>query len=43
MNEPMIQTKKTRQKFDEVFKQRSVELWLNSGKTAVAVAAELGD
>lgn len=42
MNEPMIQSKKTRQKFDKVFKQRAVELWLNSGKTAVAVAAELG-
>jgi len=42
MNEPMIQNKKTRQKFDKVFKQRAVELWLNSGKTAVAVAAELG-
>ncbi len=42
MNEPMIQMKKTRQKFDDAFKQRAVELWLNSGKTAVAVAAELG-
>jgi len=42
MNEPMIQNQKTRQKFDKVFKQRAVELWLNSGKTAVAVAAELG-
>ena len=42
MNEPMIQTKKTRRKFDQAFKQRAVELWLASGKTAVAVAAELG-
>ncbi len=38
----MIQNRKTRQKFDKVFKQRAVELWLNSGKTAVAVAANLG-
>jgi transposase len=42
MNEPMIQTKKTRQKFDKAFKQRAVELWLNSGKTATTVASELG-
>ena len=38
MNEPMIQNQKTRQKFDKVFKQRAVELWLNSGKTAVDLA-----
>lgn len=42
MNEPVIQTKKTRKKFDNTFKQRAVELWLNSGRAAVAVAVELG-
>ena len=42
MNEPVIQTKKTRKKYDKAFKQRAVELWLNSGKTATVVAAELG-
>jgi len=42
MNEPVIQTKRTRKKFDNAFKQRAVELWLNSGRAATAVAAELG-
>jgi transposase len=42
MNEPVIQPKKTRKKFDKAFKQRAVELWLNSGKAATVVAAELG-
>jgi len=42
MNEPVIQTKKSRKKFDKVFKQHAVELWLNSGRPATAVAAELG-
>ena len=42
MNEPVIQTKKSRKKYDKAFKQRAVELWLTSGKAATVVAAELG-
>jgi len=42
MNRPVIQTKKTRTRYDEAFKQRAVELWLTSGKAATVVAAELG-
>ena len=42
MNEPVIQTKKSRTKYDKAFKQRAVELWLTSGKAATVVAAELG-
>jgi transposase len=42
MNEPVIQSKQTRKKFDKVFKQQAVELWLNSGRPATEVAAELG-
>ena len=42
MNTPVIQSKKTRKKFDKTFKQHAVELWLNSGKAATEVAAELG-
>jgi transposase-like protein len=42
MNAPVIQSKKTKQKFDKSFKQHAVELWLNSGKAATEVAAELG-
>ena len=42
MNTPVIPSKKTRKKFDNAFKQQAVELWLNSGKPATEVAAELG-
>ena len=42
MNRPVIQTKQPRKKFDNEFKQRAVELWLSSGRTATEVAAELG-
>ena len=42
MNAPVNQPKKTKQKFDRTFKQHAVELWLNSGKAATEVAAELG-
>src|SRR5208283_837776 len=42
MNAPVIQSKNTRKKFDKTFKQQAVELWLNSGKAATEVAAELG-
>ena len=38
----MIAPKKTKKKFDKTFKQHAVELWLNSGKAATEVAAELG-
>jgi len=42
MNKPVIESKKTRRKFDKAFKQQAVELWLRSGKTAMEVAKELG-
>jgi transposase len=42
MNTPVNQSKKTQKKFDKTFKQHAVELWLNSGKAATEVAAELG-
>jgi transposase-like protein len=42
MNAPVIESKKTRKKFDKAFKQHAVELWLHSGKAATEVAAELG-
>jgi len=42
MNAPVNQPKKTQKKFDQTFKQQAVELWLNSGKAATEVAAELG-
>jgi transposase-like protein len=42
MSKPVIQSKHTRKKFDKAFKRQAVELWLNSGKAATEVAAELG-
>jgi len=42
MNTPVIESKKTRKKFDKAFKQQAVELWTQSGKRATEVAAELG-
>jgi len=42
MIRPVTQPKQTRKKFDKVFKQHAVELWLSSGKAATEVAAELG-
>ena len=42
MNTPVIETKQPRRKFDKAFKQRAVELWLSSGRTATEVAKELG-
>jgi transposase-like protein len=42
MSEPVIESKQTRKKFDKAFKQRAVELWLSSGRTATEVATELG-
>jgi transposase len=42
MNTSVIQAKKSRKRFNQAFKQQAVDLWLNSGKTATVVAAELG-
>lgn len=42
MNKPVIEPKQFRRKFNKTFKQHAVELWLNSGKAATEVAAELG-
>ena len=42
MNESVTQPKRIRRKFDKAFKQRAVELWLNSCRTATEVAAGLG-
>ena len=39
MNKPVIESKKVRKKFDRAFKERAVELWLNSGRAATSVAA----
>ena len=42
INSPVIQPKQVSRKFDKAFKQRAVELWISSGKSATEVAAELG-
>jgi transposase-like protein len=42
INRPVIETNEPRRKFDRAFKQRAVELWLSSGRTATEVARELG-
>jgi transposase-like protein len=42
MNKPVIESKKVRKKFDRAFNERAVELWLNRGRAATEVAAELG-
>jgi transposase-like protein len=42
MKQPVAPEIKTRKKFDRNFKQETVKLWLNSGKSAQVVAAELG-
>lgn len=42
MKEAVVREIKTRKKFDRNFKQEAVALWLNSGKSAQVVAAELG-
>ena len=42
MTKPVIESKKSRKKFDKAFKERAVELWLTSRKAATEVAAELG-
>lgn len=42
MKQPVVSQAKTRRKFDQNFKKEAVDLWLNSGKSAPTVAAELG-
>jgi transposase len=42
MKQPVVPEIKLRRKFDRNFKQEAVTLWLNSGKSAQVVAAELG-
>jgi transposase-like protein len=42
MKQPVVPEIKTRKKFDRAFKQEAVALWLNSGKSAQVIAAELG-
>lgn len=42
MNQPVVPEIKRRKKFDRKFKQEAVALWLNSGKSAQVIAAELG-
>jgi len=42
MKQPVVTEIKPRKKFDRSFRQEAVRLWLNSGKSAQVVAAELG-
>ena len=42
MIKPVIETKIPKKQFDVAFKQRAVELWLTSGRSATQVAEELG-
>ena len=42
MNQPVVSEIKRRKKYDRNFKQQAVTLWLNSGKSAQVMAAELG-
>jgi transposase len=42
MKQPVVPEIKVRKKFDRSFKQEAVTLWLNSGKSAQVIAAELG-
>jgi transposase-like protein len=37
-----VSEKKSRRKFDDTFKRDAVTLWINSGKSAAQVAADLG-
>jgi len=37
-----VSEKKSRRKFDDTFKSDAVTLWINSGKSAAQVAADLG-
>jgi transposase len=42
MKQPVAPEIKPRKRFDRNFKQEAVTLWLNSGKSALVVATELG-
>lgn len=42
MNNTEAATKSRRQRYDQNFKRQAVELWLSGGKSASALAAELG-
>jgi transposase len=42
MKQAVVPEIKTRKKYDRKFKQEAVALWLNSGKSAQVMAAELG-
>jgi len=42
MNDPQTEPKIRKQRYDLNFKRAAVELWLAGGKSAEAVAAELG-
>src|ERR1051325_11725832 len=42
MKQPVVPEIKRRKKFDRNFKQQAVTLWINSGKSASVMAAELG-
>jgi transposase len=42
MKQPMAPEIKLRKKYDRDFRQQAVSLWLNSGKAAPQMAAELG-
>src|SRR5258708_24863417 len=42
MKQPVVPEIKRRKKFDRNFKQQAVTLWINSGKSAQVMAAELG-
>ena len=42
MKEPVVPEIRRRKKFDRNFKQQAVTLWINSGKSAPVMAAELG-
>ena len=42
MKEPIVREIKPRRKFDRNFKQQDVTLWINSGKSAQVMAAEMG-
>jgi transposase len=42
LKHPVISEKTPRRKFDQSFKQESVDLWVSSGKSAQVIAQELG-
>jgi len=42
MNDPQTEPKIRKKRYDLNFKRSAVELWLSGGKSAAAVAAELG-